>query len=266
VANALKLLKKTADDMAWPEDIQILMIAGYIAQTKPDLDQDKFTNATTDYSVASGLGTEYITALLCKMVEDLEKVKDAKKWKDFLAETVAAFEAEMKASQPQDPMLPFPEPDGDTSTVPGAPSQTQTPSSTSPATPMSSSTPPTISAPTPTSPAPAVAEKPKFRTIEIQAAAPQATYAKAAAVLKSGKQLPDRLLGEILFQFVATSPEDPKVKASIDVVNCNPAAQVDPYMMDGTDFAASGKPGFDLAETFVFHYKDVEYKVKVVPG
>lgn len=86
-------LKAAASQLDWPPDIEVLVIGGYVTRLYPELDPDKFANATSTYAHESGLPIDLITKILCGVVDEAgQEAKDGiSPFTDYLAGVVNEF-------------------------------------------------------------------------------------------------------------------------------------------------------------------------------
>jgi len=96
MSHSYELLKASSDQCHWTPDVDMLVLGGFILRSYPDLNPDKFSEATGRYCFEAGLPLELLKRAFCAVVDDMPIVdpkqpNQVSSFAIYLAGVVAEF-------------------------------------------------------------------------------------------------------------------------------------------------------------------------------
>jgi len=113
MSHSYDLLKASSDQCRWTPDVDILVLGGFILRSYPDLNPDKFSEATGRYCFEAGLPLDLLKRAFCVVVDNLatadpKQPNQLNPFASYLAGVVAEFRSmNQPREEPVAPLAPL---------------------------------------------------------------------------------------------------------------------------------------------------------------
>jgi hypothetical protein len=102
------LLKVAANQCQWDEDVQFLVLSGFICRSYPDSDPERFTDATMTFCRDSGIPTELMVKVLCQIADTVAPESPdgvVSSFSEYVSGVVHLYTRERSDRPPESPRL-----------------------------------------------------------------------------------------------------------------------------------------------------------------